>query len=85
MGLSADICGRAKSEERRFIPGHQSGPGSLVLEEMVLIHFKGTRRGGGGGGGVVMGPHPMIEIPKAELLYGPLNLECQALPQMPCL
>lgn len=58
MGLSADICGRAKSEERRFIPGHQSGPGSLVLEEMVLIHFKGTRQAGGGGLRGGDGPSP---------------------------
>jgi len=40
MGLLADICGRAKSEEGHFIPGHQSDRDLWALVEMVVIHFE---------------------------------------------
>lgn len=40
MGLLADICGRAKSEEGRFILGHQSDWDQWALVETKVIHFK---------------------------------------------
>lgn len=45
MGLLADICVRAKSEEGHYILGYQSDQALWSLVKTVVIHFKRVSAG----------------------------------------